>query len=97
MEIAAPLMDRLFAILALEATGGLFASLLLRSRVLRAAWTAKVDGYSGANAHLHNMRPKWLCFYYRPPLLACIDLSPPIAPRCHVSTLREAANGRPVP
>jgi hypothetical protein len=54
MEIAAPLMDWLFAILAHEATGGLCASLLLRSRVMHAAWTAKVDGDPVAVAHANS-------------------------------------------
>jgi hypothetical protein len=62
IEVALPLMDRLFAILTLEGTGALFGPPFLRSRVVHAARTGKMDGYLCAVAHPANMIPKRVDF-----------------------------------
>jgi hypothetical protein len=51
-------MDGLSAILTLEASRRLFRPVFLRSRVLHAARTGKVNGYLGTVAHPAKMIPK---------------------------------------
>jgi hypothetical protein len=58
IEVAAPLMDRLSAILTLEDSPRLFGPMFLRSRVVHAARTGKMDGCLCAVAHPANMIPK---------------------------------------
>jgi hypothetical protein len=58
IEVAPPLMDRLSAILTLEDSPRLFGPLFLRSRVVHAARTGKMDGCLCAVAHPANMIPK---------------------------------------